>query len=804
MMMSDSCHQAGKARGSGKKKKRPKNIPVTAETRGLAPAVTTAQHPEMTISHTPEKKKKRRSRKRKSLETTHVPDSANLCNSVGKKPRFSADGVADLQSTRASPSARNHSLVDDSTAETDSNLVLAAATGHCADKAAVSANSALNSSNEPADDEEAERHRIKIHLLKQRKALPIFPVRKELVRVIRQRDCVILIGETACGKTTQLPQYLHATGFTKRGAIGITQPRRVAAVTVADRVAMEMGVELGGLVGYSVRFDDTTSGATRIKYLTDGMLLREALLDPLLRRYSVVVLDEAHERTVNTDILFGVVKSAQKERQRIATNPLKVVVMSATMDVDHFSRYFDNAPVYTLEGRQHPIEMMYAVKPQEDYIFSALVTVFQIHRNQGPGDILVFCTGQEEIESAVRAARETRLQLDPGEQNVLALPLYSALPSSLQLKVFQPTPKGWRKVIFSTNIAETSITIPGIKYVVDTGVVKQRTYQPGTGLEVLKVRKISKAQAWQRAGRAGRECSGVCYRLYTKMEYEAMKEHSTPEIQRCSLSGVVLQMLALGIKNIFAFDFMDKPSDKHLMEALVRLHQLGAIEKKDNLQLTALGQKMATFPLEPRFAKIILGSKELGCTEEILTIISILSGDSVLYFNEKHRERAAEVWKKFQSNEGDHVMLLNVYKAYKSVKGNKAWCKENFVNKKNMLKVIEIRSQLADLCVKAGVALRSCGQDSTAFRKCLASGLFTNVAELQKNGDYLTLDARKKVHIHPSSCLFSSSPACVVFTEMVETTKCYMRNLTVVDPDWLPDVAPQYFKKKHLGAKALS
>ncbi|KAH7963123.1 hypothetical protein HPB52_019626 [Rhipicephalus sanguineus] len=426
---------------------------------------------------------------------------------------------------------------------------------------------------------------------------------------------------------------------------------------------MEMGVELGDLVGYSVRFDDTTSNATRIKYLTDGMLLREALLDPLLRRYAVVVLDEAHERTVNTDILFGVVKTAQKERQRLSMTPLKIVVMSATMDVDHFSRYFNNAPVYTLEGRQHPIEMMYAVKPQEDYIFSALVTVFQIHRNQGPG-----------------------------------------------------------------------------------------TYQPGTGLEVLKVRKISKAQAWQRAGRAGRECSGICYRLYTKVQYEAMREHSIPEIQRCSLSGVVLQMLALGIEDIFAFDFMDKPSEKHLTEALDKLHQLGAVEKKEEVK----------------------------------------------------RERAAEVWKKFQSNEGDHVMLLNVYKAYKSVKGNKAWCKENFVNKKNMMKVIEIRSQLADLCVKAGVPSRSCGQDSTAFRKCLASGLFTNVAELQKNGDYITLDARKKVHIHPSSCLFSSSPACVVFTEMVETTKCYMRNLTVVDPDWLPDVAPQYFKKKRLGAKALS
>ncbi|KAH9370997.1 hypothetical protein HPB48_019076 [Haemaphysalis longicornis] len=732
--MSDNSHQAGKARGSSKKKKRQKNRPITVVGKVLA---STAQPPDMTISQSPEKKKRRRSRKRKSAAPAEGP-GGECGGSPGKKPKLGIDIAASPAGSSALCSVKNN-MVGECVAETSSKL--ATSMEECANRAVVPVNCASNACAPPADEESAELRRIKIHLQKQRKALPIFAVRHELVRVVKQRDCVILIGETACGKTTQLPQYLHATGFTKRGIIGITQPRRVAAVTVADRVAMEMGVNLGDLVGYSVRFDDTTSNATRIKYLTDGMLLREALLDPLLQRYSVIVLDEAHERTINTDILFGIVKSAQEERRRLGKTPLK---------------------------------MMHAVKPQEGLRLRSTSHCVPDTSKPGTrlpitvvkqGDILVFCTGQEEIESVVRHARETRLQLEPDEQNILALPLYAALPSSLQLKVFEPTPKGWRKVIFSTNIAETSITIPGIKYVVDTGVVKERTYQPETGLEVLKVRKISKAQASQRAGRAGRECSGVCYRLYTKAQYEAMREHGVPEIQRCSLAGVVLQMLALGIKDVFAFDFMDKPSEKHLMEALIRLHQLGAVEKKEELQLTSLGQKMAAFPLEPRFAKIILCSKELGCTEEILTIISILSGDSVLYFAEKNRERANEVWKKFQSNEGDHVMLLNVYKAYKSAKGNK---------------------------------------DSTAFRKCLAAGLFTNVAELQKNGDYLTLDARKKVYIHPSSCLFQSSPACVVFTEMVETTKCYMRNLTLVDPDWLPDIAPQYFKKKRLGAKALS
>ncbi|XP_064455856.1 ATP-dependent RNA helicase DHX33-like [Ornithodoros turicata] len=637
-------------------------------------------------------------------------------------------------------------------------------------------------------------------LLEERKSLPVFSVRWSLVKAVRDNDCVIMMGETGCGKTTQIPQFLHDAGFTKRAMIGVTQPRRVAAVTIANRVAMEMGVNIGDLVGYSVRFDDSTSHGTKIKYLTDGMLLREALSDPLLQRYRVIILDEAHERTVNTDILFGVVKIAQQQRKKMNGSPLKVVVMSATMNVDQFSAYFDNAPVYMLQGRQHPIKSMYAVKKQEDYIFATLVTVFQIHQSGQPGDILVFCTGQEEIESAVKATRETRSQLSPDEQNIVAYPLYSALPSDVQLKVFQPATEGTRKVIFATNIAETSVTIPGIKFVIDTGMVKEKLFHPKIGFEMLKVQKISKAQAWQRAGRAGRECSGICYRLFTRQEFDKMKDFTVPEIQRCSLSGVVLQMLAIGISDIFGFDFMDKPSQHHIVEAMTRLHQFRALEKADTIRLSPLGKKMARFPLEPRFAKIILASQELGCTEEILTIISMLSGDSVLFYSEKNRDRRNETWKKFQSNEGDHITLLNIFRGFKGVKGNKEWCKENFVNRKNMIKVLDIRRQLAALCAQADVPLKSCGKDTAAVRKCMISGLFTNVAELQKEGHYTTVESRKQVYIHPSSSLFSSSPSCIIYTEMVETTKCYMKNLSVVDPDWLLDMEPQYFKSKRLAA----
>lgn len=671
----------------------------------------------------------------------------------------------------------------------------------CVEKSSNTANCSVEGPSGSSSADVGDDLSIKKALLfEERKLLPVYSVRWKLVQAVRDNDCVIMMGETGCGKTTQIPQFLHEGGFTKRAIIGITQPRRVAAVTIANRVSMEMGITVGDLVGYSVRFDDTTSDATRIKYLTDGMLLREALSDPLLQRYRVVILDEAHERTVNTDILFGVVKLAQQKRKEANGSPLKIVVMSATMNVDQFSKYFNNAPVYMLQGRQHPIKTMYAVKRQEDYIFATLVTVFQIHQSKEAGDILVFCTGQEEIESLVKATRETRSQLPPDEQNIISYPLYSALPSDMQLKVFQPASEGTRKVIYATNIAETSVTIPGIKFVIDTGMVKEKTYHPKVGIEMLKVHRVSKAQAWQRAGRAGRECSGTCYRLFTKQEFDKMKDFSLPEIQRCSLAGVILQMLAIGITDIFGFDFMDRPSNNHIIEALTKLHQFRALEKTDTIRLTALGKKMAGFPLEPHYAKIILASKELGCTEEILTIISMLSGDSVLFYSEKNRDRRNETWKKFQSSEGDHVMLLNIFRAFKGAKGNKAWCKENFVNRKNLVKVLDIRRQLCALCTAAEIPLRSCGRDTAALRKCMIAGLFTNVAELQKEGHYATVESRKQVHIHPSSCLFSLSPSCVIFTEMVETTKCYMKNLSVVDPEWLVDMEPQYFKNKRLAA----
>ncbi|KAJ8315015.1 hypothetical protein KUTeg_007165 [Tegillarca granosa] len=359
--------------------------------------------------------------------------------------------------------------------------------------------------------------------------------------------------------------YLFEASIHRNAVIAVTQPRRVAAITVSQRVSEERGRELGQLVGYCVRFEDVTSEATKIKYMTDGMLLREAILDPLMKKYTIVILDEAHERTIHTDVLFGVVKAAQTQRKNKGLRPLKIVVMSATMDVDHFSNYFNKAPVLYLEGRQYPVQTFYSVSPQSDYVFSSVVTLFQIHKEQPPNqDVLIFLTGQEEIDSAVKSIKDIAKDMVGEAPPLVVCPLYAALPSQIQLRVFNPTPK--------------------------------------------------------RTGRAGRESAGSCYRLYTEEEFESFKPNTVPEIQsiylfilRCNLSSVVLQLLAMGITDVVHFDFMDKPSTESILNAIEQLHNLGAITKEPTVKLSPLGRQMAAFPLDPRLSKTLLLAKDSHC-----------------------------------------------------------------------------------------------------------------------------------------------------------------------------------------------
>ncbi|KAG6446279.1 hypothetical protein O3G_MSEX004350 [Manduca sexta] len=540
-----------------------------------------------------------------------------------------------------------------------------------------------------------------------RKQLPVYMVRGRLLEEIKNNQTMILIGETGSGKTTQVPQIIHEQRLEGTGVIAVTQPRRVAAITIAIRVAAEMKTELGSIVGYSVRFEDVTSPRTKVKYLTDGLLLREAMLDPLLKKYSIIILDEAHERTISTDVLFGIVKLAQKERNEKNLNPLKVIIMSATMDVDAFRKYFDNCPVIYLEGRTHPVTIYHSKLKQEDYQYAAICTIFQLHATT-PADhgFLVFLTGQEEIETVMYNIKQ--IAKEAAGPPIRVCPLYAGLPPAQQLQVWKETPPGVRKIILSTNIAEASVTIPHIKCVIDTGVVKERTWCTSTGAERLSVRACAQAAGWQRAGRAGRTAPGAAYRLYTADDFKRRPHHPSPEIVRCPLAPTLLMLVAAGIEPT-NFPLMDSPPRDSISASLTLLKELGAIDNEGTPKLTVLGRKMSAFPIDPKYAKVLLTATEYNCLEEALSLVAVLSSENIFHSPIHKREEAYKVKQKFVSPLGDHITLLNVFNAYCKASLKKQWCKENYLNHKNLSYAIEVRKQLLSICQGLNMASSSCG-----------------------------------------------------------------------------------------------
>jgi pre-mRNA-splicing factor ATP-dependent RNA helicase DHX16 len=532
------------------------------------------------------------------------------------------------------------------------------------------------------------------HIKQTREKLPIYEYRDQLLAAIRDYQVLVIVGETGSGKTTQIPQYLHEIGYTKFGKIGCTQPRRVAAMSVAARVAQEMDVKLGNEVGYSIRFEDYSSEKTVIKYMTDGILLRELLTEPDLKSYSVLIIDEAHERTLHTDIIFGLIKDIAKYRK-----DLKILISSATIDAEKFRDYFDNAPIFKIPGRRYPVDIFYTKAPEADYIEAAVVTTLQIHVTQPlPGDILVFLTGQEEIELAHEMLMQRTKGLGKKIGELRVLDIYSALPSEMQSKIFEPTPQGARKVILATNIAETSLTIEGIVYVIDSGLVKQTSFNPRTGMESLVVTPVSKASANQRAGRAGRMGPGKCFRLYTSWSYQhELDSDNIPEIQRTNLSSIVLMLKSLGINDLIHFDFIDPPPPENLIRALEQLYALGALNNDGDL--TKLGRKMAEFPVDPCLAKTIISSEHYKCVDQILTISAMLSiGSGVFYRPKDSQVQADKVKNSFYRPGGDHFTHLSVYNQWKEANYSGLWCKENFIQRKSMKRARDIKDQLINLC----------------------------------------------------------------------------------------------------------
>ncbi|KAF9586623.1 DEAH-box ATP-dependent RNA helicase prp22 [Lunasporangiospora selenospora] len=622
----------------------------------------------------------------------------------------------------------------------------------------------------------------------QRESLPIFHYRKVLVEAVRENQLLIVVGETGSGKTTQMTQYLAEEGFTASGRIGCTQPRRVAAMSVAKRVAEEVGCRLGQEVGYTIRFEDCTSPETKIKYMTDGMLMRECLVDPLMSQYSVIILDEAHERTVSTDVLFGLLKQAAKKRP-----DLKIIITSATLNAEKFSVYFYGCPILTIPGRTFPYEILYTKEPESDYLDASLITVMQIHLSEPAGDILLFLTGQEEIDTASEILYERMKALGPMVPELIILPVYSALPSEMQSKIFEPTPPGARKVVIATNVAETSITIDGIYYVIDPGFVKQSAYDPKLGMDSLIVTPISQAQAGQRAGRAGRTGPGKCYRLYTEAAFRnEMLPNPIPEIQRTNLAMTVLTLKAMGINDLINFDFMDPPPVQTLLTALEQLYALSALDSEG--LLTRLGRKMAVFPMEPPLAKMLILSADLQCSEEILTIVSMLSIQNVFH-RPKDKQAIADSKKaKFHQPEGDHLTLLTVYNGWKASKFSNPWCFENFIQARSMKRAQDVRKQLLGYMDRYNQDVVSCGKNYTKVRRALCGGLFRHAAKKDPQEGYKTLVEGTPVYIHPSSSLFNKNPEWVIYHELVMTTKEYMREVTAIEPKWLTEAAPTFFK----------
>ncbi|KAA8912339.1 ATP-dependent RNA helicase Prh1 [Sphaerosporella brunnea] len=769
----------------------------------------------------------------------------------------------------------------------------------------------------PPQVHSAQLRRHALELEKSRQKLPIYPHADTLRQCLRDRHVLVMMGETGSGKSTQIGQFLVDEPWRAGRCIAITQPRKVAAVNLARRVAAEMGVRLGEEVGYNVRFDNRSSDKTIIKFLTDGMLLQEMLADPKLKRYSCVVVDEAHERTVGTDLVMGFLRKLVYGERR---GSLKVVIMSATMEVKTMARFFEenrgegviipglmpeaskeestpeakeeeSTPEFKEEsvgsetrptppetdkkakrkkkkkkknkggidtmklirspspiperiktpeptsaagfeaersggkmffpyfgtvallivpGRQYPVESLHAAAPVQDYIDISFRTVFQIHcTHPMPGDILVFLTGQDEIENLKKTILEHAAALTKEMPQMHVLPLYAALPFAQQNKVFLPAPqKNMRKVILCTNIAETSVTVPGVRYVVDCGKAKLKQFRPKLGLESLLVTPISQSSALQRRGRAGREGPGKCWHLYTEDAFNELAQVTKPEILRTDVSNAILILKARGHDDVVNFDYLSPPKLESLQKALEQLYSLGALGNDG--KITPLGKKMAKLPLAPPLARVLLAAadKDMNCLPEVVDVVAALSVDNLLPPppSEELREQMEEARQRFRRAEGDHIMLLELVRSFDSSGEKlKGWCEAHFVSHYAMKTFIDIRAQLRTYCSSL---LSSTTWDSAAAEtispdlaervlKAFLKGFFHQTARAGPEGrlgEYLTVLGHQNVNVHPASILFGKRKEAIVYHEYVFTTKPFARWCSAVQLDWVAEASPGWVK----------
>eukprot|EP00470_Lotharella_oceanica_P008313 CAMPEP_0170199508 /NCGR_PEP_ID=MMETSP0040_2-20121228/69378_1 /TAXON_ID=641309 /ORGANISM="Lotharella oceanica, Strain CCMP622" /LENGTH=590 /DNA_ID=CAMNT_0010449637 /DNA_START=426 /DNA_END=2198 /DNA_ORIENTATION=- len=558
-----------------------------------------------------------------------------------------------------------------------------------------------------------------------------------------------------------------------------------------------MNCELGQEVGYSIRFDDNYDVMrTKIKYVTDGMLIRECMSDPLLTRYSVVMVDEAHERTMATDIILGLLRKICIKRP-----DLRVIISSATLDAKKFKKFFetnksgkealDTARVLSVDGRCYPVEIMYAKEPVRNYLQASVDTALYIHTRRGPGDILVFLTGSHEIDQAYELLRTA-------PRDLIVMRLYGGMQAKDQQRVFRPAPRHCRKVVLATNIAETSVTIDGIVYVVDCGFVKLPSYNPITSIQQLHVTPVSKSQARQRSGRAGRVKSGVCYRLYTEKAFKSLPTRTIPEIQRTRLDIPMLQLKVLGISDVLNFPFMSGPPPPLVEDALELLFACQALDRHGRLT-SPIGEALAEFPVDPKLGRMLLASGDLECSEQALSIAAMLSVQSVFHIPRFHRSDAYKAHKALQMREGDHLTLLNVYNAFLDSGKDPEWCRENHLKYAALRRANEIRKHLRRALKRRGVEIKELDENTdeaaVTLIKCVLTGYFPNVAQLTPGGKYVTVRGGQQLTPARGSVLYGSGHRWVVFHEVVETTAGrQMREITAIQPSWLQDVARHYYK----------
>ena len=686
--------------------------------------------------------------------------------------------------------------------------------------------------------------------LKQILLLPIYKSKKELINIIENKNINIFIvmGETGCGKTTQVPKIIYQNCEMDNKMICITQPRRIAAISISQRVAEEMNSKIGELVGYSVRFKEKMSNKTKIKFFTDGMLVRECILDKNLSKYKYIILDEIHERSIHTDILMMICKDLIINKKR---KDLKLIIMSATLNPKKYMEYFNTNTLLRIEGRKFPVKVYNISKDNDNenednsdnkiiikddydliskYIDRCLNCILQIilsdEEENKNGDILVFLPGQEDIEDLqellLNKKEEIITEFPEKKIEFKILPLFGSLPSNQQMKIFRPLRNKFgkiiRKIILSTNIAETSLTIKNIKFVIDSGFFKMRKFYPKLNIDTLKVTPISKNSALQRAGRTGRESPGTCYRLYTQEEYNNFEENIEPEIQRINLRNISLQLFSIGYNDFNNIDFIDKPPKENFNNAYEDLISLNAIENDENHKITELGKKMSILPMDPIYSIILINALDNEYNEvfeDIVSIISVLQSDNIFYNPNSKKELIEKVREKYIDSTSDHLTLRNIFKEYKKVNNKEEFCKENYLNDKALLKSMEIFKQLIGYLKKMKIneykddkekemndkiekidkyldTLKNIGIDNNENKnkliiKCLLTGYYNNIAKYSNDNFFNTIKGNQLCKIHPTSVLIKKPKlgkqyGYLIYNEMIITSKKYLKCCTLITP----------------------